>query len=62
MKESILIGLLQNTAILLAFSLLYQNIWIKDKDAKSTSAKILAGLILGGIGVILMFTPWMLIP
>ena len=62
MKESILIGLLQNTAILLAFSLLYQNIWIRDKDVKSTSAKFLAGLIIGGIGSILMFTPWMMVP
>lgn len=62
MKESILIGLLQNSAILLAFSLLYQNIWIRDKEVKGTSAKIIAGLIIGGIGIILMFTPWMMVP
>ncbi len=62
MKESILIGLLQNTAILLAFSLLYQNIWIKNEATKSISAKIVVGLVLSCIGIILMSTPWMLIP
>ncbi|MFZ3274896.1 MAG: LytS/YhcK type 5TM receptor domain-containing protein [Lutibacter sp.] len=62
MNESIVIGLLQNSAILLAFSLLYQNIWIRDKDVKSASAKIIAGLIIGGMGIILMFTPWMMVP
>jgi PAS domain S-box-containing protein len=63
MKESIIIGLLQNTAILLAFAMLYQNIWIKNEEAaKSFSAKIIAGLVISGIGVILMFTPWTLVP
>jgi len=62
MKESILIGLLQNTALLLAFSLLYQNIWIKNEATKSIPAKIVAGLVLSCIGIILMSTPWMMIP
>jgi hypothetical protein len=62
MKESILIGLLQNTALLLAFSLLYQNIWIKNDATKSISTKIVVGLVLSCIGIILMSTPWMMIP
>ena len=62
MKESILIGLLQNAALLIAFSMLYQNVWIKNEANKSVSAKILAGLILSSIGIILMFTPWMMVP
>lgn len=62
MKESILIGLLQNTAILLAFSMLYQNVWIKNEAIKSISAKIIVGLALSSIGIILMFTPWMMVP
>ncbi|MCF8381194.1 MAG: response regulator [Bacteroidales bacterium] len=62
MKESFLIELLQNTAILLAFAMLYENFWIKDDDYKSTGKKIIIGLILSGIGVVLMFTPWSWVP
>jgi len=62
MKESILIGLLQNAALLIAFSMLYQNVWIKDEASKSISAKIIVGLVLSSIGIILMSTPWMMVP
>jgi PAS domain S-box-containing protein len=62
MKESILIGLLQNAALLIAFSMLYQNVWIKNEATKSLSAKIIVGLVLSSIGVILMSTPWMMVP
>lgn len=62
MKESILIGLLQNAALLIAFSMLYQNVWIKNEATKSISAKILTGFVLSSIGIILMFTPWMMVP
>ncbi|MBK5209943.1 MAG: PAS domain S-box protein [Flavobacteriaceae bacterium] len=62
MKESILIGLLQNAALLIAFSMLYQNFWIKNEDSKSISEKIIAGLVLSGIGIILMSTPWIYVP
>jgi hypothetical protein len=62
MKESILIGLLQNAALLIALSMLYQNFWIKHKGPKSISEKIIAGLVLSSIGIILMSTPWMMVP
>ncbi|HSQ46183.1 MAG TPA: LytS/YhcK type 5TM receptor domain-containing protein [Lutibacter sp.] len=62
MKESILIGLLQNAALLIAFSMLYQNVWIRNEGTKSIPAKILTGLVLSSIGIILMFTPWMMVP
>lgn len=62
MKESILIGLLQNAALLIAFSMLYQNLWIKIEPTKNLSAKILTGLVLSGIGIILMYTPWKMVP
>lgn len=61
-KNSFIIELLQNTAILLAFAMLYENFWVKNEDSKSISAKILIGLILSGIGILLMFTPWELVP
>lgn len=62
MKESILIGLLQNAALLIAFSMLYQKVWIKNESSKSLSAKILTGFVLSSIGILLMFTPWMMVP
>jgi PAS domain S-box-containing protein len=62
MKDSIIIELLQNTAILLAFALLYENFWINNENSKSIGAKIKIGLILSGIGVVLMFTPWSWVP
>ena len=62
MKESILIGLLQNAALLIAFSMLYQNVWIKSEATKSLSVKIIIGLVISSIGIILMSTPWMMVP
>ncbi|MFA5298330.1 MAG: ATP-binding protein [Lutibacter sp.] len=62
MKESILIGLLQNAALLIAFSMLYQNFWIRNEGSKSISGKIIAGLVLSSIGIILMSTPWIYVP
>jgi hypothetical protein len=58
MKESIIIGLLQNTAILLAFTMLYEHFWIKKDGNKTISTKIITGFFLSGIGIVLMFTPW----
>lgn len=58
MRESIFTGLLQNIAILLAFAMLYQNFWISDKVAKNLSTKIFTGVVLSGIGILIMFTPW----
>jgi signal transduction histidine kinase len=62
MADSIFIGLLQNIAILLAFTMLYENFWVNNEDSKSVGAKIFVGLILSGIAVILMFTPWKMGP
>ncbi|MEA4976865.1 MAG: LytS/YhcK type 5TM receptor domain-containing protein [Paludibacter sp.] len=62
MENSIIIGLLQNIAILLAFTMLYENFWVKNEESKSLGAKILVGFILSGIGVILIFSPWRLGP
>ncbi len=62
MKNSIIIELVQNAAILLAFAMLYENFWIKNENSKSIGAKILMGFILSGICVVLMFTPWTWVP
>lgn len=62
MDTLILVGLLQNVAILLSFSMLYDYFWIKQEAAINIYTKIFTGLILGGIGFILMKTPWTLYP
>jgi len=62
MDKSIVIGLLQNTAILLAFSMLYENIWMKNESVVKLSKKIITGFIIGAIGIVIMFTPWKMAP
>lgn len=62
MKETIIIGLALNTSILLTFAMLYENFWLKNEASVNVWAKILSGLVLGTIGIVLMFTPWTMIP
>lgn len=62
MEETIIIGLVHSAAVLLAFTMLYENFWLKNEASKSIWTKILTGIVLGGIGCILMLTPWTLIP
>ncbi len=56
--DSIAVGLLQNTAILLCLSLLYEIIWLKREVPGKIEYKILAGLVIGCISIILMYAPW----
>jgi PAS domain S-box-containing protein len=62
MKESIILGLIQNTSILLVFSMLYDFLGSRNEQSKSLLIKIATGVMLGGIGVVLILTPWTLIP
>jgi len=62
MNNSIIVGLLQNTAILLASAMIYEYIWVQNEDTEKLQPKIISGLILGGVCIILMYTPWTLIP
>jgi PAS domain S-box-containing protein len=62
MYKSIIIGLLQNTAILLAISMIYDYWWIHIDENKKLFNKIITGFVIGIIGIILMLTPWILIP
>ena len=61
MKEMI-IGLIQNIAILFAFAMLYENFWLKIETSKKPTNQLITGLVLGVIGIVLMFTPWILFP
>ncbi len=62
MNKLIIIELLQNTAILLAFSMLHEEFWIKKKNTKTIMFKVITGFILGGIGIVIMLTPWTFAP
>lgn len=57
---SVALSLIQNTAILLSFSMLYDYIWAKEETTRQWYEKVLAGFVVGGIGLVLMFTPWTL--
>lgn len=62
MNESIIIGLIQNIAILLTFSMLYDYFWSRNENQKSIFFKIGSGIVLGGIGIVLILTPWHFMP
>lgn len=62
MDKTIIIGLINNTAILLAFSMIYDYSWIQGEDSKSLSKKVITGFIIGAIGLLLMLTPWKQVP
>jgi signal transduction histidine kinase len=58
MEGPMIIGLIQNTAILIAFSMFYDYSWLKHDESKSLSKKMITGVIIGGMGIVLMMTPW----
>ncbi|GET25170.1 PAS domain S-box protein [Prolixibacter sp. NT017] len=62
MNNSIVVALLQNTAILLAFSMLYDYLWVGEENSKKISDKLITGVILGAIGIILMLSQWTMKP
>lgn len=60
MAESIFIGLIQNIAVLLSFTLIYEYFWNKEEDIRNYSGKIVTGIAIGLIGIFLMTIPWIL--
>lgn len=60
MAESIFIGLIQNIAVLLSFTLVYEYLWNKNEEIQKNSQKIISGVIIGLIGIFLMYIPWTL--
>ncbi|WP_372947158.1 LytS/YhcK type 5TM receptor domain-containing protein [Mariniphaga sp.] len=62
MNEPIIISLIQNIAVLLAFAMLYENFWLRNDKPRGIISKIFTGLIVGLIGIVLMFTPWRMTP
>lgn len=62
LQDTIAIGLLQNTAILLSLSMLYEFLWLRYEDHLSAVRKVAAGLIIGSITILVMSTPWTYVP
>lgn len=62
MKDSIFLGIIQNIALLLAFSMLYDYFWSRNDNVKKLIFQIITGTVLGGTGIILILTPWTLLP
>jgi PAS domain S-box-containing protein len=62
MDRTIILGLIQNTALLVAFSMIYDYSWVQQKKSKSVLRKIITGLVVGGIAIMLMLTPWIQVP
>lgn len=62
MNWFIVISLIQNVAILLSFTLLYDYVWLKSTQKQSFFKKIYVGAIIGLITVILMLTSGTLVP
>jgi hypothetical protein len=60
--HSLIISLLQNSAILISAILLYDYMWIQAKDIRKWYDGPLAGLLIGLIGYLLMMTPWTVLP
>ena len=56
MNDSIFLSLIQNTAILLSFSILYEYLWVKKKKAITIWNKLASGLAIGFIGIVLMLS------
>ena len=62
MEESIILELMQNIALLLAFSMLYDYFWSRNENRKKLLFKIGSGMVLGGVGILLILTPWHFVP
>jgi PAS domain S-box-containing protein len=58
MKDSILLSLVQNIALLLSFSVLYEYLWVKGKEYLTLKHHILCGILIGVVGIILMLTTY----
>ncbi|WP_321280213.1 PAS domain S-box protein [Marinifilum fragile] len=58
MNDSILLGLVQNAAILLSFSIFCEYMWVNKTKLSPLYRQVLFGGIIGSIGIILMMTSW----
>jgi len=62
MNPELILGLIHNIALLIAMGLLGGFYWKKEDSQLTLTDKFLTGLLLGGIGMVIMLTPWILVP
>lgn len=62
MNHSLIIGILQNASILIAFAVLYDFLSFKKDSSKPILNQLGAGVVIGIFGVILIATPWTFVP
>lgn len=58
MNDAPVLALVHNIALLLAIALLFDLVALNWKQGKIRFGQIPLGFLLGGIGVVLMLTPW----
>ena len=58
MTSLTIIGLINNTALLLALGLLYDTVWIKHRTGKLSGSQFVTGAIIGLLGMAVMMNPW----
>jgi PAS domain S-box-containing protein len=57
-----LLGLVQNASLLLAVVLVFDLVTQSSQINQTYLQKIFTGIVVGGIGITIMFTPWVLMP
>ena len=62
MDFSIILGLVQNIAILISFTLIYDLLWEKNGRFSKIIYKIFIGIVIGAIGIVLMLSTWEMVP
>lgn len=58
MKDSFIIELIQNVALLITFSMIYDYFWARDDVKRTFVFKIVSGFFLGSLGIALILTPY----
>jgi len=62
MEHNSFVGLFQNISLLLAVALLFEVAVVRFKKSNTLMTQVVTGVALGGLGVVVMLTPWTLIP
>ena len=62
MTLSSIIGLVNNAALLLALSLIYEIFHNRPQTTENAVREILTGIVIGVIGIAIMMNPWMFMP
>nr|WP_320118156.1 PAS domain S-box protein [uncultured Marinifilum sp.] len=58
MSDSIFLSLVQNAAILLSSSILYEYLWVKNKKSITILNQLIAGIVIGLIAIVVILSSW----